>query len=103
MLDDGILTVSYEFPATAADNACYERADSAESGEQYLIVAKSGDAYYALTAVPTIYQYTAYLIGTPVTVSGDMVLDEDVRDTMLWTFTKANDAAGYEITTTDCI
>jgi uncharacterized repeat protein (TIGR02543 family) len=68
-------------------------ANSVEEGGQYVIVAKSGSNYYALT---TDKVQTDYLAAQQVTVDGDKIIASSVNAAkMVWTFTADGD--GYNV------
>ncbi len=95
--DDNSLTVEYTFPETKTNTGIiYELADSLENGETYVIVAKSGDEYFALN---NSVANTNFLEGKPVTVQGNELTASSVTGSaMLWT---AEEASKYMYLTND--
>ncbi|NLO47297.1 MAG: hypothetical protein GX111_03105 [Clostridiales bacterium] len=96
-----ILTVTYDFPATLTEQAkktVYVRAGDISNGGQYLIVAKFGNAYYALSPVHAAINGTVSLLGMPVTASEDNIMENGISDAMLWTFTTDDSGASFTIT-----
>jgi hypothetical protein len=72
----------------------YALADDINSGDSYVVVAKSGGKAYALTTGEGTEEDT--LVGAQVTVSGDTVLAADVTDAMKWLFIEDGD--GFNVT-----
>lgn len=81
------ITIYAKWTKVVLPETYYELITSPESGDTYVVVAKSGSNYYALT---TGVHSSSYLKGEEVTVSGDYVTS-DVTDDMVWEFTTSGD------------
>ncbi len=72
----------------------YKVVPAAQSGETYVVVAKSGGNYYALTTEKYTIGSIDYLKGSQVTVSGDYIASS-VGDDILWKLT--TDGDGFNV------
>ena len=88
------LTVYAKWTAEVVPGSGYQLVPAPANGETYVIVAKSGDKYYALTTEKFTTGTIDYLKGTNVTVSGDYIIS-NVTAGMLWDFTTSGQ--GYNI------
>jgi uncharacterized repeat protein (TIGR02543 family) len=73
----------------------FEYAANIVSGKRYVIVNKSDTDAFALTTTPFSTSSIDYLTGSPVNATGNIIMPEDIDESMIWEFT--TDGTGYNI------